>query len=106
MKSAMPATSSRANTGRPYPSAAWAAPGEPGDPALRERGLAGLLPAGNADDGRVAGDPLHFFDFAVFDSIVRNWPNSCGVLALKNGSMSRPQTRAGGNGTGTVPCRS
>ena len=42
----------------------------------------------------------------AFASMARSWSSSCGVLALKKGSMSRPQTRAGGNGTGTVPCRS
>ena len=38
--------------------------------------------------------------------MARSWSSSCGVLALKKGSMSMPHTRAGGNGTGTVPCRS
>src|SRR5215831_16031285 len=73
---------------------------------LNKRGLAGFLPAGDADDRRVAGGLLHFFEVAVLANMVRSWSSSSGVLALKKGSMSRPHTRMGGNGTAMVPCRS
>src|SRR5262245_14030757 len=80
-----------------------AAPGELLDQAYDQSGLARLLPAGNADDRHIGGVALHN---AALESMERSWSSSCGVLALKKGSMSMPHTCAGGNGTGTVPCRS
>src|SRR5438045_8882263 len=80
-----------------------AAAGELGDQALGERRLAGLLPAGDADDGRAAADPCHLLVFAAFASIAPSCSSSCRALALKNGSMPRPQRRASRNGTAPAP---
>ena len=86
---------------------AKSAPGELGDQARGKRRLAGLLPTDDADDGRVAGGACIWSPSpSLRASIARSWSSSCGVLALKNGSISRPQTRAGRNGTATVPWRS
>src|SRR5262245_19352132 len=80
-----------------------AAAGELGDQARYQRGLAGVLPAGNADDRRCALRRTHEIARA---SSSRRLASSSGVLALKNGSRSTPPIRTSGNGTGTVPWRS
>jgi hypothetical protein len=49
-----------------------AAPAKLANEPLNKRGFAGFLPAGDADDRRVAGSPLHFFEVAVLANMVRS----------------------------------
>ena len=58
--------------------------------------MMGALPA--VDSGGLVGGP--------WATSARSSASSCGVLALKNGSISTPPMRTGANGTGIVPCRS
>src|SRR5262245_34487606 len=72
------------------------------DQAHHQRGLAGFLPASDADHGGVSS--AHHAPPAAAIS-ARKASSSAGVLALKNGSISTPARRAGAKSTATVPWR-
>ena len=81
------------------------APGELLDEAHGQRRLAGLLPAGNADDRDRFGDRAAATSYLgiMSASMARASSSSAGVLALKKGSTARPPNSTNGKSTTTVP---